>query len=748
MKPLALSLAFSLLLASCGQNAAQLEAEHIKKGDQFAAQKQYRPAAVEYKVAAQNKPSDAEPVYKLGMVYLAAGAGPLAIETLQRALRLNPNHAAAAAQLAMIQVASAHSDVVENARNVLQKFVRNHPRDAAALGSLALAEGKLGHPSEAQTLVIRGLQADPANLQPAAALVAQYAAKGDLPAASAIARAAEEIAANHAEAALLSAQVAAAANDLPRLEERLQHALHMQPAFGPALEMLLRKRLMERNESAASQLAARLSQQPDSRLWPAYGRLLFAQGKIDQGSAEFDRVLRQHPDQPSVRNEYSALLLSAGRKQQAEALVNSSLTADNADKAARLQHAALALDKGDLSRAEADLKTLREAKIVSPALSFQEARLSGARGNPTAQGDSLAEALRLNPRLLAARLELARLLTSSGKARSAIAILDQTTPQEKADPTLQFHRHAALMAAEDWSEARKSVDAALAHSRSPGFLFQDALLRARSADLPGARKSAEQALELAPFDTSALELFGDIVRRQGQPQLYLTTLRDRAAKQPRNSQLQMQLGNECLRQGDRPAARQAYQSALASGAADRAHQALALLDYEAGAIKPARQRLLDRIKIKDSVASRLLLAQFESSNSSTSDAAVVHYLQALKMEPANLIAQNNLANLLVRMGKLDDASFWAAKALAIAPTNPAIADTTGWIHYLRGDYSNALPHLERSLQLMDRPTAHYHLAAVLAKSGAVERARLEFQTGIRQAPNSPERATVAPLFSP
>jgi Flp pilus assembly protein TadD len=84
--------------------------------------------------------------------------------------------------------------------------------------------------------------------------------------------------------------------------------------------------------------------------------------------------------------------------------------------------------------------------------------------------------------------------------------------------------------------------------------------------------------------------------------------------------------------------------------------------------------------------------------------------------------------------------------LALAPSSPVFEDTVGWTYYLRGRYDRAEAYLEKSAKAADRPLAHYHLAAVLARTGKFVRGREEYELALKQDPQSPERSMVAPLY--
>jgi len=52
----------------------------------------------------------------------------------------------------------------------------------------------------------------------------------------------------------------------------------------------------------------------------------------------------------------------------------------------------------------------------------------------------------------------------------------------------------------------------------------------------------------------------------------------------------------------------------------------------------------------------------------------------------------------------------------------------------------------KSLKGLDRPVAHYHLAAVLLNTGDPVRAKKEYNLALKEDPKSPERSAIGPLF--
>ena len=433
-----LSVAALLFLAACARTPEGREADHLQKGKNYVEKKEYRKAVIEFKIASQNMPKDAEPFYQMGMTYLRGGAGKLAVEAFQKAVDLNPKNEEAQYQLALFKVSSSKQETVQEAGAFLADYLRVHPDNAEGLGSLALADAKLGDKDGAIKMLDMAESKDPSNVRPAARMVAIYAAKGDAETAKQIALDISARLPNSPDAATLRAEVSFAMRDMSDTDAQISRALSLKRDFRPALEMRLRREVMNGDQQGAEQTTQQLAELPQERTWGAYARLLFTEKKIDQGIAEFEHVLKEHKDNNDLRDDYSSTLLTYGRTKEATAVVAGTLKKNPKDRTALMQRVSLELEGGNIDGADKDVKTLHELKVFTAQLSFDESRIAAARGEIIRQGDLLAAVLKQNPRFLPARLELSRLLVSSGKARDAIGILDQASPREKGDIRFPF----------------------------------------------------------------------------------------------------------------------------------------------------------------------------------------------------------------------------------------------------------------------------------------------------------------------
>ena len=80
-----------------------------------------------------------------------------------------------------------------------------------------------------------------------------------------------------------------------------------------------------------------------------------------------------------------------------------------------------------------------------------------------------------------------------------------------------------------------------------------------------------------------------------------------------------------------------------------------------------------------------------------------NYNDAIKIDPNNFVAGNNLAYILAERGTdLNTALSLAQGARKSQPENPSTADTLGWVYYKLGNYS---PHeIRHCLQFPNNQT--------------------------------------------
>ena len=104
---------------------------------------------------------------------------------------------------------------------------------------------------------------------------------------------------------------------------------------------------------------------------------------------------------------------------------------------------------------------------------------------------------------------------------------------------------------------------------------------------------------------------------------------------------------------------------------------------------------------QDNKAAHKVLAEFELTSGKNPAAAIEQYRKVVAIDPKDALAWNAMAYLLARGKQQDEALKSAQKAKELAPDNPAVDDTLGWVYYLQGSYPLSVVHLEAATNKQD-----------------------------------------------
>lgn len=393
-----------------------------------------------------------------------------------------------------------------------------------------------------------------------------------------------------------------------------------------------------------------------------------------------------------------------------------------------------------------DLHTLTDLTVWNGDVAMEKARYHHARGEKIEEGNRLTDAIKLNPRLLSARLQLSRLLNEGGKADAALRVLEGATESERLNPEYILYRNAVLMSSGQWGEAAQNITAALNHSRTATLLGQEAALRIHNKDYSGGRRTLEEALKLNPGDQSALGLMALVFRATNQPQEYVAWIERYAEANPGNPLVQIYAARILRNAGNPAGARRELERAASEGAEAAADVELATLDIQEGKTAQAVTRIAASIKKHDSVQARILLANIYFRNQDW-PRAEEQLRASLAMAPADAAAMMNLAAVVSRDSRrAQEAMNLAQRALALSPGNAGVESSGGWLYYLAGRYQRAIQHLQAALKSSDIASTRYHLAAACFRGGDESCARTQYAMALKTNPNDPARSEAEALL--
>lgn len=109
----------------------------------------------------------------------------------------------------------------------------------------------------------------------------------------------------------------------------------------------------------------------------------------------------------------------------------------------------------------------------------------------------------------------------------------------------------------------------------------------------------------------------------------------------------------------------------------------------------------------------------------------------LQKDPENIHALNALGYTLAdRTNRLKEALAYIEKAIKLAPEEPAILDSMGWVLYRMGRSEEAIKYLRRALKIMSDDEIASHLGEVLWMSGQRKEASLVWDKALKANPDS------------
>ena len=272
-------------------------------------------------------------------------------------------------------------------------------------------------------------------------------------------------------------------------------------------------------------------------------------------------------------------------------------------------------------------------------------------------------------------------------------------------------RQGKLTQARSLLDEWQSSDSGTIRRATGRLLRAEARAAANSEDYAKARAKAAEAIALEPGNLGYALLPVGIYQAEGKLDEALSALdaveenygNERAVILSRAALLRQKEGNDS-----------AYDYLLKQW---QASQDTGLMPSLLGLAKTEAPETQDKLTNSwlqaspDSVAAHMARADWLMVNKQQIVAAN-HYEQVISRQPNNIAALNNLAWLL-RENDPTRALEFANRARELAPANPAVLDTYGWIMHLSGKHSEARAAIEQALALApDNPEIQAHLETV------------------------------------
>ena len=678
--------------------------------------------------------------------YFAAGQYDKAEKEYFDLLRATPEN-----PLATLRLGSIYHDQAQNLRAypLLKKSAELAPEDMEVQLKLGLTLLPLGQFKDAREAALRVLEKEPGREEALVLLANTAIGLNDV---DAMRQYIEGLRAKdqdrigyHLALGLLDLRQ----NNLTGAESQFKAALALNSKSPEALSGLgsvywRRNELPAAEESykAAAQLAVARS---PTRL--AYAEFKLRTGAPEQAKAIYEDLVRQVPDflPPQVA---LMKLACAQRHDDCATRVQAILARDLINYDAVFQDGLNNLAKGDAPKAVREFEYLSTTYIQNPRVRYQlalaylqlaqKASLTDRTKALAGAENSLANAIKLDPRFEAAVIALADLKIRKGVPAAAVDLVLPFVNNRATDPRLHFLLASAYLAQQQPDRAlpvyQRMTDLFPKDPQPPFLIARILLARQQPAE---ARTQLEKSLEIFPAFLPALENLVDLDLADKRFDDATNRIHKAIESNPKLAVPWVLSAKVAAAQRDLAKAEADLSKAteldpnLEAAYLGRS-QLYVMSNRQEQAIAELKAFIEKHNKEKSKTASAWLQLAMIQQSMNRFDASREAYEKFLEIAPNSVLALNNLAVLYSEnLGQIDRAYDLAKKANELSPNQPNIADTFGWILFKKRDYENALRVLQDSAaKSPDSPEIQFHVGMAHYMMGDEVPARAALQKAV------------------
>jgi tetratricopeptide (TPR) repeat protein len=741
------------LFTGCNRDPNVRKQRFLESGNRYRDQGKIREAAIQYANAVQLDPHFAEAHYQLGEAYLRLKDYNRGYAELSRAVDLAPDNYPAQVDLADLLISSRNQDGSLNQDHMKQArthldFLREKQPDSPDT-HLAWANyyAALGNVGSAIQETQKAIAADPGRHDSYLSL-AFFQLRANQPDQAEVSfKKAAALGPKDMNAQLALGVFYQSLNRLPEAEQQFKHAMDVDPR-DPEPRASYVRLLMAENKKAEAEAFLKKAKNdfPDnSEGYRLLGDFYFANGDLDQATAEYGALHHDHPRDIQVKKNYVQLLILKNRLDEATKLNDEILKANPREADALVYRGEMQLQKGDTAGAVDSLQAAIKNDSGNAVAHYRLGLAFEAQHNDAQAESELHAAVDMKPELTDAQRALANLEMRRRDFDALTQTAEQIIRGAPNAPDGYLTRALAEMNRQKYSQAEQDMrKAAELAPGNPAPYVQMGNLYQLQKQHAAAIKSYEQALFRDPASTDGLQGVMNSYLAQKQLDEAIAAARAQIAKAPNSSGFYDLLGTALFDKKDFSGADAAFRKALQidSNNSD-ALMKLAQTQAAEGSASQALATYQQSIKDHPKEISFYILAGMMYESQNNWDQAKGMYQEALNLQPDNPLASNNLAYVMLQQGgNVDVALAMAQTARRGMPDSPNAADTLGWAYYQKGVYQSAIDMFQESLRLneknggADDPTVHYHLGLAFQKANQPAQARQQMERVLKISPNN------------
>jgi len=464
--------------------------------------------------------------------------------------------------------------------------------------------------------------------------------------------------------------------------------------------------------------------------------------------------LQTDPASGRARQVLAALLVNQSRIAEAQPHLEKWLTTDKA----RVGQSFLQLSSL-IGRHKDRIGVLRLMQaLAKPYPALPEARLAVAQAAWNAGEGELAveesrAALDLQPGWEVAALFHAQVLRQQRSGAAAVAFLGQYLKEHDQAREVRLNYARLLVAEKRYGEARQQFEVLLAaHPEDAEVAMAVALLAMQFNDMPAAEVQLKRALDLGYKDPDTARYYLGQLSEEARRLDEALKWYEGVGEGGRYVSAQSRYAGVLVKQGRLDAARKhLQQAAAASGGAQRIQfvQAEAALLREAGRYKEAFAVLSAALEQNPAAPDLLYDHAMAAEKVDRVDILEVSLRKLIELRPDHAHAYNALGYTLAdRNQRLDEARGLIETALKLAPDDPFIIDSMGWVLYRLGHLKEALVHLQRAHGLRPDAEIAAHLGELLWANGRQDEAQRVWSEALATHPANDVLQNTIKRFAP
>jgi tetratricopeptide (TPR) repeat protein len=773
----AVILAVLVGLVSCSRDPNVVKKRYLESGNKYFEKGRFKEASIQYRNALKRDPKYGAAHYKLALVSLKVGDVAAAVASLRRAIELvppdQPDHWDAVVKLSEIYLAVAkgekqYMDDVEKYTNELLKRDANSFDAHRLIGDLNYSRATVAYQQKKNQEGSAFLDAATAEYRKADSitpgqqgvsmqLARALAAKADFAGAEALYRRviAKDKTYQYAYTELY--RLFLFQNKAADAEQVLKSAYDNNPKqYGFLMLLAMHYYGQQRRDDMVGVLNKMKAQAKDyDRAYLDVGDFYLRMGDGDSAIREYkEGMAKDAKKKATYQKRVIEVLMRQGKRTEA-AEINTQILKDTPnDNDARGLAATFLLDKGDIAKALAELQAVVTRAPDNEVARFNLGRAHAARGEYEQARQQFQKAIEIKPEYVMARLALAQLQVSRKDFDAALKTAQKILEIDKGNVNARLIESAALMGQQKFGDSRVLLDTMLkANPGSPDVLFQLGVVNLAENRFKDAEDAFRRSYQLNPANSRGLMGIIETNMAQNKTDEALKILQAESAKAPNRMDLLLAMGNTAVRAGKFDFALETFNKVLAQTEKGARQGDIYLRigetcrrkgDTNAAvvALQKARETLPNNIVVLSTLALVLDAAGRKPEAKQVYDAAI-------KLDPNNGVALNNLAFLMAETGgDLDDALTKAQRAKQLLPNFYEVSDTLGWI-YLKKSLADQAIDTFKELVVKEPSisTYHFHLGMAYMQKGDKTRALEQLKEALKYTPAKDEKDKIQQLIT-